>query len=228
MADSAHGGNGARNAPAPAPATFGDFAATHRPIFTEARETLEAKHWLRAIESKFGLIHCTEHQKTLFIVQKLWGDASAWWANYTTSSPADYQVPWAEFHNAFRAHHILVGVMRRKCQEFMDLKQEGRSVHDYSKLFNHLVQYVPYQVDTKVKKKNHFMNGLSTKLQERMVLSTRGSFSEYISNVIITDDAIRAHKERKKREPTTAPSGSAPPKYRMVYHHRPAYLPQQH
>jgi hypothetical protein len=47
-------------------------------------------------------------------------------------------VPWTEFHNAFRAHYILEGVMRRKRQEFMDLKQGERSVHDYSKLFNHL------------------------------------------------------------------------------------------
>jgi hypothetical protein len=37
-------------------------------------------------------------------------------------------------------------------------------VHDYSKLFGHLAQYVPEQVDTDEKKKNRFMNGLSTKL----------------------------------------------------------------
>jgi hypothetical protein len=28
--------------------------------------------------------------------------------------------------------------MRKKRQEFMDLKQGGWSMHDYSKLFNHL------------------------------------------------------------------------------------------
>jgi hypothetical protein len=28
--------------------------------------------------------------------------------------------------------------MRKKCQEFMDLKQGGRSVHDYSKQFKYL------------------------------------------------------------------------------------------
>jgi hypothetical protein len=50
----------------------------------------------------------------------------------------DYQVPWTEFHNAFRAHHIPAGMMMKKHQKFMDLKQGGRSVHDYSKLFNHL------------------------------------------------------------------------------------------
>jgi hypothetical protein len=94
IANSAHGGNGARNAPAPAMTTYSDFAAMHPPLFMEAGEPREANHWLRVMESKFGLLCCTEVQKTLFVAQQLWGDTSAWWANYTATLPADYQVPW--------------------------------------------------------------------------------------------------------------------------------------
>jgi hypothetical protein len=50
-------------------------------------------------------------------------------------------------------------------------------------------------VDTEEKKKDRFMIDLSTKLQERMALNTRGTFLEFVSNVMITDDAIRADKE---------------------------------
>jgi hypothetical protein len=110
----------------------------------------------------------------------------------------------------------------------MGLKQGGRSVHDYSKLFNHLTQYVPDQVDTDDKKKGPFMIGLSTKLQERMALNTGGSFPEFVSNVIITDNAIRADKETKKRKVVTSLSGSAHQKYWMVYHHRPTHQHQHH
>jgi hypothetical protein len=63
-------------------------------------------------------------------------------------------VLWTEFRIAFHAHHILAGVMRKKHQEFMDLKQGGRFMHDNSKLFNHLAQYAPDQVDTNDKKKD--------------------------------------------------------------------------
>jgi hypothetical protein len=140
-------------------------------------------------------------QKTLFTTQQLRGDASAWWANYTATHPTDYQVLWAKFCSTFCTHHIPAGVMRKKRQEFMDLKQGGRSVHDYSKLFNHLAQYAPNQVDTDDKKKDRFMIGLSTKLQERMALNTGGSFPEFVSNVIITDDVIRAHKEPRRGRP---------------------------
>jgi hypothetical protein len=163
IANSTRGGNGARNAPAPAPTTYNDFTATYPPLFTEAGEPLEADHWLRVMESKFGLLRCTEGQKTLFAAQQLRGDASTWWANYTATRPVDYQVPWAEFHDAFHAYYIPAGMMRKKHQEFMDLKQGGRSVQDYSKQFNHLAQYAPDQVDTD-EKKDRFMIGLSTKL----------------------------------------------------------------
>jgi hypothetical protein len=114
MANSAHGGNGARNAPAPALTTYSDFTATHPLLFTEVGEPLEANHWLCAIESKFGLLCCTEVQKTIFTVQQLCGDASAWWANYTANRPVDYQVMWTKFRNAFHAHYIPAGVIRRK------------------------------------------------------------------------------------------------------------------
>jgi hypothetical protein len=77
VANSAHGGNGARNAPTPALTTYSDFAATHPPLFIEAGENLKADYWLQVMESKFGLLRCTKMQKTLFAVQQLRGDASA-------------------------------------------------------------------------------------------------------------------------------------------------------
>jgi hypothetical protein len=82
-------------------------------------------------------------------------------------------------------------------------------------------------VGTNAKKKDYFMIGLSTKLQERMTLNIGGTFPEFISNVMIADDAIRAHKETKKRKVVAAPSSSAPLKYQTVYHHDSTYPPRQ-
>jgi hypothetical protein len=66
VANSARGGNGAMNAPTPTLTTYGEFAATHPPLFTEAGETLETDHWIWVMESKFGLLCCIVVQKTLF------------------------------------------------------------------------------------------------------------------------------------------------------------------
>jgi hypothetical protein len=58
-----------------------------------------------------------------------------------------------------------------------------------------------------------------------MALNTGGTFPEFVSNVMIMDDAIRAHKETKKRKVMVAPSSSASPKYQTVYHHGSTYSP---
>jgi hypothetical protein len=73
----------------------------------------------------------------------------------------------------------------------MDLQQGNQSVYAYSKMFNHLTQYALEQVDTD-EKKYHFMNGLSTKLQERLALNANWTFLKLVSNAIIADDAILA------------------------------------
>jgi hypothetical protein len=203
--NSARGGNGARTAHGPTPTTYMDFLATRPPAFTEAGEPLEADHWLHTIESIFGFLHCTEHQKTLFAAQQLLDNAGAWWANFTAALPANHQVQWVEFRDAFRAQHIPAGIMLAQHQEFMDLRQGGKFIHDYSKLFNHLAQYAPEQVDTGEKKKASFMRGLSTKLKERLSFNTGGTFPAFLSKAIIADNAIRAHQEGKKRKAMAAP-----------------------
>jgi hypothetical protein len=103
----------------------------------------------------------------------------------------------------------------------MDLQQDNQSVYVYSKMFNHLTQYALEQVDTDEKKMYHFMNGLSTK---RLALNADWTFLELVSNVIIADDAICAHQERKKKKTFATPSSSTPHKYQMVcapHHHPP-------
>jgi hypothetical protein len=46
--------------------SYSDFLATHPPVFDDATDPLEADRWLCTTESMFGLLHCTEYQKTLY------------------------------------------------------------------------------------------------------------------------------------------------------------------
>jgi hypothetical protein len=65
--------------------SYTDFLVTHPLTFVEAIDPLEVDNWLRIIKSKFGLLHCSEIQKTLFVAQQLRGPASAWLANFTAT-----------------------------------------------------------------------------------------------------------------------------------------------
>jgi hypothetical protein len=40
--------------------SYFDFLVTQPPEFVETTDPLEANHWLRVTESKFGLVHCSE------------------------------------------------------------------------------------------------------------------------------------------------------------------------
>jgi hypothetical protein len=44
--------------------SYSDFLATHPPVFADATDPLEADSWLLTTESKFGLLHYIEYQKT--------------------------------------------------------------------------------------------------------------------------------------------------------------------
>jgi hypothetical protein len=73
-------------------------------------------------------------------------------------------VPWGEFCTAFYCHHLSVGTMRRKLAEFLDLRQENRSVYEYIQEFNNLAQYESHHVDTDAKKVELFRKGLTIQL----------------------------------------------------------------
>jgi hypothetical protein len=102
--------------------SYSDFLATHLPVFADATDPLEADSWLYTTESKFGLLHCIEYQKTLYAMQQLRGAAAAWWASYIATLHDDHHVPWDEFRTTFREHHLSVGLLHSKLKEFPDLE----------------------------------------------------------------------------------------------------------
>jgi hypothetical protein len=48
---------------------YSEFLSTHLPLFSRAKDLIEADDWLRTTESMFSLLHCTEYQKTLYGAQ---------------------------------------------------------------------------------------------------------------------------------------------------------------
>jgi hypothetical protein len=188
-------------------------------------DPLEADNWLYTTESKFGLLHYTKYQKTLYAAQQLRGAAGAWWASYIATLPNDHHVPWDEFRTAFCSHHLSVGLLCSKLKEFLDLEQGNCSVFNYTRQFNTLAQYDTYHVDTYEKKANLYSVGLTIHLQEHLVHLSSLSYNEMPSVAIDQERMMKAvaeadEKKRKRMMPESAGSGSsssALPKYHMVY-----------
>jgi hypothetical protein len=51
--------------------SYSEFLSTHLPLFSGAKDPIEADDWLCTTESMFGLLHCIEYQKTLYVAQQL-------------------------------------------------------------------------------------------------------------------------------------------------------------
>ena len=107
---------------------------------------MEADSWLKTIESKFTLYPYNEGDKAGFAAQQLRGSARTWWDNHVAMFPAGTRFTWAEFKEAFKAHHVPAGVIRRKLTEFLALKQGNSNVMQYAQSFNTLSQYAGYHV----------------------------------------------------------------------------------
>jgi hypothetical protein len=98
---------------------------------------------------------------------------------------ADHVVTWDKFKNAFRAHHILEGLMERKLNEFLAFTQGNCTILQYTQAFNNLSQYAGYHADTDVKKHDCFRRDLNTKLKERLNPIKTDTYSELV-NLAIT------------------------------------------
>ena len=92
---------------------YPEFLATQPPLFHKADEPLEANSWLRTIESKFTLHPYNDGDKVGLAAQQLRGPARTWWENHMAMFPEGTRFTWAQFKEAFRAHHIPARVIRR-------------------------------------------------------------------------------------------------------------------
>jgi hypothetical protein len=187
-------------------------------LFSKAEEPLDADAWLHTIESKFTLltIPCADSSKAHFATQQLRGAARIWWDNYCTMQPAGHVISWEEFRSAFRAHHILEGLMEWKLNEFLALTQGTCTVLQYAQAFNHLCQYASYHADNDAKKQDRFHLGLNTKLKECLNLVKDNTFSELVNIALTQEDCITAHRAEKKWKAPTGPTSAQSPRYRFV------------
>ena len=108
--------------------------------------------------------------------------------------PANHRVCWAEFRQAFRDFHIPKGLMEIKRREFMDLKQGGRSVMEYVQVFNHLAQYAQDEVSTDERKQYRFINGLNSKMQDRLSAHEFADFNKIVSTSLTFEFKLKNHQ----------------------------------
>jgi hypothetical protein len=59
--------------PPPSQSRLGEFLQTHPTTFSQAKDPMEAKDWLKGVEKKLVITQCMDHEKVLFAAHQLYG-----------------------------------------------------------------------------------------------------------------------------------------------------------
>ena len=105
-----------------------------------------------------------------------------------------------------RAAHIPSGLIERKREEFLALRQGDRLVQEYNLAFVRLARYAPEEVSTDGKCIARFRGGLATDIKYALTLSSPRLFSEFIDQAMRQEsaEAKRSADKRKQREYSSA------------------------
>jgi hypothetical protein len=138
-------------------------------------------------------------------------------------------VTWAEFREAFRAHFIPDGIMLKKLEEFLALKQEDQFIMQYVGRFNHLSQYALDHVSSDRKKEACFMRGQNSKIQTMITGCFNVTYHEVVNIALTSEEEYRKHKEsKKKKNVSSRSSGSNQKHQKIIYHPQNHFCPPFH
>src|SRR3954470_12187699 len=185
--------------------TLQQFLAISPPRFAEARDPLEADDWLAEIKKHFTANLVRPEDYVTFASFQLQGAAGSWYSTYKENK-GDAEITWDKFVADFRAAHIPSGLIERKREEFLALRQGVRSVQEYNLAFVRLARYAPEEVSSETKRIARFRGGLAPDIKYALTLSTPRLFSEFVDQAIRQEsaEAERYAEKRKQREPSSA------------------------
>jgi hypothetical protein len=164
---------------------MGEFLRLKPPTFAGSSNPLDADDWLCTVKREFETIGCPENQHVHQATHQLSGMALSWW---DTFSAAVRDATWAEFEAAFWEHHVPLGIVQLKEEEFRELTQGGRSISEYIHKLIELARYAPDDVSTEAKKMARFLKGLRPEL--KTILASQ----DFLSFLHLSNKAIQVER----------------------------------
>ena len=186
------------------------FQDTDPPRFAKPIQPLDADDWLRTIQNNLEVAEVPANQKVLFATHYLTGPARTWWETTKAHLPANEVLSWEDFKDRFRKVYIPVGLLKRKRDEFRQLKQSNKSVMEYLDQFTELSRYAPDDVDTEEKKKEKFLEGLHDELQIHLVNLRVDTLEALVDATIQLETKRKMVEDNRKRRFQTSGSFNSP------------------
>jgi hypothetical protein len=99
-----------------------EFLRTKPPTFGGSVNPLDVDDWLRAILRELEPFHSEDREKVLLATHQLTRIALAWWENYCAAAKDPSVITWDEFVEEFCCYHIPEATLKRKADEFRELR----------------------------------------------------------------------------------------------------------
>jgi hypothetical protein len=109
-----------------------EFLKTKPPTFGGSVNPLDADDWLIAILRELEPFNCEDRDEVLLGAYQLTGTALAWWENYYATANDPSAITWDEFVEEFCRYHIPEATLKRKADEFRELRQGNMTVEEYT------------------------------------------------------------------------------------------------
>jgi hypothetical protein len=100
----------------------------------------------------------------------------------------------------FHRYHIPEATLKRKADEFCELRQGNMTVEEYTYQFIELARYAPEEVDKDSKKQEMFKKGLTPELRTLLTPQIYPDFNTLMNMAILTERARAQEKKENKRK----------------------------
>ncbi|WMV36783.1 hypothetical protein MTR67_030168 [Solanum verrucosum] len=139
-----------------------EFLGMNPPSFMGSSTTEDLEDFIEELKKIFNVMHVADTERVELAAYQL-KDVARTWFDQWKGGRAENAPPasWAGFEEAFLGHFFPRELREAKVREFLTLKQESLSVHEYSLKFTQLSRYAPEMVADMRNKMSLFVAGLS-------------------------------------------------------------------
>ncbi|XP_074556570.1 uncharacterized protein LOC141812477 [Curcuma longa] len=159
------------------------------------------RSWMENLIDTYEYMDITDAEKVGLATYHLRDEALTWWKTQRVIF-GEREVTWISFRDVFEREYFPATFRRARRQEFMSLKQGGRSVTEYNAEFKKLSEFCPQLVARDEDRMDHFIQGLAAYIRDRMSGSFISSYKEALDRALaieLTRQQISKEKEAGKQ-----------------------------
>ncbi|KHG11693.1 Hexaprenyldihydroxybenzoate methyltransferase, mitochondrial -like protein [Gossypium arboreum] len=127
-------------------------------------DSVKAEYWLQNTIKVFEEMACSPNDYLRCAVFLLKEEAYNWWSTIVAVVPKE-KISWEFFQTEFKKKYIGKRYLDKKKREFLELRQENRSVAEYGSEFLYLSKYAREIVPTEEEMCFRFKEGLNDEIQ---------------------------------------------------------------